>query len=61
MKHDYMRPVRIRTKQTPCLPYAPPVEDAEQSASSQPTPTRRKPRPAPAVGEPAITSPQFPG
>ena len=57
-----MRPVRIYApKQTPCLPYAPPVEDAEQSASSQPTPSRRKPCPAPAVGEPATTSPQFPG
>jgi hypothetical protein len=57
-----MRPVRIYApKQTPCLPYAPRVEDAEQSASSQPTPSRRKPCPAPAVAEPATTSPQFPG
>jgi hypothetical protein len=51
----------LRTQANPCLPYAPPVEDAEQSASSQPTPSRRKPCPAPAVGEPATTSPQFPG
>ena len=57
-----MRRVSIYApQQTPCLPYAPPVVDAEQSASSQPTPSRRKPCPAPAVAEPATTSPQFPG
>jgi hypothetical protein len=57
-----MRPIRIYTpKQNPCLPYALPVEDAEQSASSQPTPSRRKPCPAPAVAGPATTSPQSPG
>src|SRR3954447_20065095 len=57
-----MRPIGIYVpKQTPCLLYVPPVEDAEQSASSQPTPSRRKPCPAPAVAEPATTSPQFPG
>src|SRR3954465_15648553 len=48
-------------QQTQCLQYAPPVVDAGQSASSQPTPSRRKPCPAPAVAEPATTSPQFPG
>ena len=57
-----MRRVSIYApKQTQCLPYASPVVDAEQSASSQPIPNRRKPCPAPAAAEPATTSPQLPG
>jgi HSP20 family molecular chaperone IbpA len=36
------------------------VSDAEQSASSQPSPSRRKSCPAPAAAEPATTSPQLP-
>ena len=50
----------LRTPANPCLPNAPPVADAEQSASSQPSPSRRKSCPAPAAAEPATTSPQLP-
>jgi hypothetical protein len=39
----------LRTPANPCPPNAPPVSDAEQSASSQPSPSRRKSCPAPAV------------
>ena len=54
------RSQHLRTPANPCLPNAPPVADGEQSASSQPSPSRRKSCPAPAAAEPATTSPQLP-
>ncbi len=62
------RPARLHAARSasthaanPCLPNAPPVADAERSASSQPNPSRRKSCPAPTAAEPATTSPQLPG
>ena len=54
------RSQRLHTPANPCPPNAPPVADGEQSASSQPSPSRRKSCPAPAAAEPATTSPQLP-
>ena len=54
------RSQRLRTPANPCPPNAPPVADGEQSASSQPSPSRRKSCPAPAAAEPATTSPRLP-
>jgi hypothetical protein len=54
------RSQHLRTPANPCLPNAPSVADGEQSASSQPSPSRRKSCPAPAAAEPATTSPQLP-
>ena len=54
------RSQHLRIPANPCLPNAPPVADGEQSASSQPSPSRRKSCPAPAAAEPATTSPRLP-
>src|SRR3981189_336523 len=54
------RSQHLRTPANPCPPNAPPVADGEQSASSQPSPSRRKSCPAPAAAEPATTSPRLP-